>query len=145
MLAYLQTKEHKFLSFISEVLKLWIIPLLKPANNIRSPWINMGRGRGKGRGLATAPGSFNLGHGWRSEGMLRSGRLPLLLIAETQIRFRERLSRICGGQSGTGTGYFPITSGFPCHCLSTTAPCSYFSHYQQRYIRVILQLYGFVQ
>jgi hypothetical protein len=86
--------------------------------------------------VATAPGSLNLGHGWRCEGTLRSGRLPLPLIAETRIRFQARLSRICGGQSGTGTGYSPITSGFSCNYLSTSAPCSYFSHYQQRYIHV---------
>jgi hypothetical protein len=75
--------------------------------------------------------------------MLRSGRRPL--IEETRIRFRALPSRICGGQSGIGTGYFPITSGFPSHYISTTAPCLYFSHYHQRYMRVILHIHGVVQ
>jgi hypothetical protein len=42
--------------------------------------------------------------------------------AEAQVRFRFSPCRICGRQSGTGTGFYPTTSGFPCQFHSTGAP-----------------------
>jgi uncharacterized membrane protein len=42
--------------------------------------------------------------------------------AEAQVRSRVSLRGICGGQSGTGTGFFPSTSVFLCQFYSTGAP-----------------------
>jgi hypothetical protein len=41
------------------------------------------------------------------------------LAAETQVRSPVSPCRICGGQSGTGTGFSPSTSVFPCQFRST--------------------------
>jgi hypothetical protein len=43
------------------------------------------------------------------------------LTAEARVRSRVGPCGICGGQSGTGTGYSPSTSGFPCQFHSTGA------------------------
>jgi hypothetical protein len=44
------------------------------------------------------------------------------LTAEARVRSRVSPCGICGGQSGTGTGFSPITLVFPYQFHSTSAP-----------------------
>ena len=55
-----------------------------------------------------------------------------LVTAEASIQSEVSLCDFCGGQSATGTGFFPDYFGFPCQYHSTNAPylrsltrCSY--------------------
>jgi hypothetical protein len=43
------------------------------------------------------------------------------LIAEAWVRARDNRYRMCGGQGGTGTGFSPSSSVFPCQYHSTVA------------------------
>jgi hypothetical protein len=42
-----------------------------------------------------------------------------LLTAEAQVRARVNPCGICGGQNGSGTGFSPSSSVFPCQYHST--------------------------
>jgi hypothetical protein len=51
-----------------------------------------------------------------------------LLTAETRISAQVSPCGICGWQSGTGTGFSPSPSDFPCQYRYTAAPYSLIYH-----------------
>jgi len=57
-------------------------------------------------------------------------RRPLSFKARAQ--YQASPCWICGGQSGSGTGFSPSVSVFSCQFHSTGAPCSLFI-YQRRF------------
>jgi hypothetical protein len=50
------------------------------------------------------------------------------LTAETRVWSQTSSCGVCNGQSGTGTGFSPSTSVFPCQCPTTNAPNSFIYH-----------------
>jgi hypothetical protein len=46
------------------------------------------------------------------------------LAAKARVRTRVDPCEICGGQSGTGAGFYPSSSVFPCQYHSTIASYS---------------------
>jgi hypothetical protein len=61
------------------------------------------------------------------------------LTAEARIRFRVGPYGICGGQSGTGTGFSPNISVFPCQFHSTGAPLKWKS---RKNLIIIIRLHS---
>jgi hypothetical protein len=57
------------------------------------------------------------------------------LTAEARIRARVNPCGICGGQSGTGTGFSPSSSAVPCQYHSTVVLRTHISPVDEQYAR----------
>jgi hypothetical protein len=90
------------------------------AKNLSSAVLHIPRGRAWCRTLASAVRGRQL-TSWWGRAMARAFSRRLL-TAEARVRSRVSPCGICGGQSGTGTGFSPSTSVFPCQFHSNGAP-----------------------
>jgi len=52
------------------------------------------------------------------------------VTAEAHVQSQASICRICGGKSGTGTGFSPSTSDFAYHYHSTNALYSFIYHWR---------------
>jgi hypothetical protein len=54
--------------------------------------------------------------------IIKLGRAMAQAVSRRPLTTEARPCGICGGQSGTGTGFSPSTSGLTCQFHSTVAP-----------------------
>jgi hypothetical protein len=99
LIFFCQFRKRRFIQYTALTRKCWKVHPQRTCFLHRKSKVNMEQ---KGRAMAQAV-----------------SRRPL--TAETRVRSRVSPCGICGGQSGTGTGFSPSTSVFPCQFHSTGA------------------------